>query len=213
MSGISTFTKGLYKENPVFRMALGLCPTLATSSSIENAIGMGIATTFVLVSSNTLISVLMSFFKKIYGESGMKDVDNVRIPIFIVVIASFVTIVDLVMQAYLPALSESLGIFIPLIVVNCIILGRAESFASKNGVFSSVLDGLGMGLGFTLALTAIAFFRELLGNGSLLGVDIMGGSFQPVILMILPPGAFLVVGFYLGFFNWLDQRKAQKGAK
>ena len=213
MSVVSNFTKGLYKENPVFRMALGLCPTLATSSSIENAVGMGIATTFVLVSSNTLVSLLMTVFRKIFGEEGMKDVDNVRIPIFIVVIASFVTIVDLVMQAYFPALSESLGIFIPLIVVNCIILGRAESFASKNGVFSSIVDGVGMGLGFTLALTAIALFRELLGNGSLLGINIMGGDFQPVILMILPPGAFLVVGFYLGFFNWLDQRKARKGVR
>jgi Na+-translocating ferredoxin:NAD+ oxidoreductase subunit E len=210
MSALQNFSKGIYKENPVFRLALGLCPTLATSSSIENAIGMGVATTFVLFSSNTLVSLLISAFKKIFGEEGMKDVDNVRIPIFIVIIASFVTIVDLTMQAYFPALSESLGIFIPLIVVNCIILGRAEGFASKNGVFSSILDALGMGLGFTFALVAIAVFRELLGNGSLAGINIFGASFEPVILMILPPGAFLVVGFYLGFFNWLDERKAGK---
>lgn len=210
MSALQNFSKGIYKENPVFRLALGLCPTLATSSSIENAIGMGVATTFVLFSSNTLVSLLIGAFKKIFGEEGMKDVDNVRIPIFIVIIASFVTIVDLTMQAYFPALSESLGIFIPLIVVNCIILGRAEGFASKNGVFSSILDALGMGLGFTFALVAIAVFRELLGNGSLLGINIFGASFEPVILMILPPGAFLVVGFYLGFFNWLDERKAGK---
>lgn len=213
MSALENFSKGIYKENPVFRLALGLCPTLATSSSIENAIGMGVATTFVLFSSNTLVSLLISAFKKIFGEDGMKDVDNVRIPIFIVIIASFVTIVDLTMQAYFPALSESLGIFIPLIVVNCIILGRAEGFASKNGVFSSILDALGMGLGFTFALVAIAVFRELFGNGSLAGINIFGASFEPVILMILPPGAFLVVGFYLGFFNWLDDRKAGKRSK
>lgn len=211
MSAMSNFTKGLYKENPVFRMALGLCPVLATSSSIENAIGMGLATTFVLLSSNTLVSIVITFFSKIFGEEGMKDVNNVRIPIFIIIIASFVTIVDLVMQAYFPALSESLGIFIPLIVVNCIILGRAESFASKNGVVPSIIDAIGMGIGFTFALVAIAVFRELLGNGTLLGVNIFGEEFKPVILMILPPGAFLVVGFYLGFFNWLDQRKAAKG--
>ena len=211
MSAMSNFTKGLYKENPVFRMALGLCPVLATSSSIENAIGMGLATTFVLLSSNTLVSIVITLFEKIFGEEGMKDVNNVRIPIFIIIIASFVTIVDLVMQAYFPALSESLGIFIPLIVVNCIILGRAESFASKNGVVPSIIDAIGMGIGFTFALVAIAVFRELLGNGTLLGISLFGEEFKPVILMILPPGAFLVVGFYLGFFNWLDQRKAAKG--
>lgn len=210
MSEIQNFTKGIYKENPVFRLALGLCPVLATSSSIENAIGMGAATTFVLISSNTLVSILMGSFKKIFDKEGMRDIDNIRIPIFIVIIASFVTIVDLTMQAYFPALSESLGIFIPLIVVNCIILGRAEGYASKNGVFSSIIDAIGMGLGFTFALIAIAFFREALGNGTLLGINLFGGNFEPVILMILPPGAFLVVGLYLGFFNWLDERKAGK---
>ena len=210
MSVIQNFSKGIYTENPVFRLALGLCPVLATSSSIENALGMGAATTFVLLSSNTLVSILIGSFKKIFGEEGMKDIDNIRIPIFIVIIASFVTIVDLTMQAYFPALSESLGIFIPLIVVNCIILGRAEGFASKNGVFSSIVDAIGMGVGFTFALVAIAFFREALGNGTLLNMNLFGQTFEPVILMILPPGAFLVVGLYLGLFNWLDERKAGK---
>ena len=137
-------------------------------------------------------------------------ISNNFINVGIVIIASFVTIVDLTMQAYFPALSESLGIFIPLIVVNCIILGRAEGFASKNGVFSSIVDAIGMGVGFTFALVAIAFFREALGNGTLLNINLFGQTFEPVILMILPPGAFLVVGLYLGFFNWLDERKAGK---
>jgi electron transport complex protein RnfE len=208
MSMFTNFSNGIFKENPVFKLALGLCPVLATSSSIENAIGMGAATTFVLFSSNTLVSILMGLFRKIFGEAGMKDVNNVRIPIFIVIIASFVTIVDLVMQAYFPSLSESLGIFIPLIVVNCMILGRAEGFASKNDLINSIVDAFGQGIGFTFALVAIAFFRELLGNGTLLGMSIFGAGFEPVLLMILPPGAFLVVGLYLGLFNWLEERNA-----
>jgi electron transport complex protein RnfE len=208
MSMFTNFSNGIFKENPVFKLALGLCPVLATSSSIENAIGMGAATTFVLFSSNTLVSILMGLFRRIFGEAGMKDVNNVRIPIFIVIIASFVTIVDLVMQAYFPSLSESLGIFIPLIVVNCMILGRAEGFASKNDLINSIVDAFGQGIGFTFALVAIAFFRELLGNGTLLGMSIFGAGFEPVLLMILPPGAFLVVGLYLGLFNWLEERNA-----
>lgn len=207
MTSLNDLTKGILKENPVFRLALGLCPTLAVSTSINNAIGMGVAVIFVLVSSNTIVSLLMKLFEKTLSEEGLKSINKIRIPIFIVVIASFVTIVEMVMSAYFPALSESLGIFIPLIVVNCIILGRAEGFASKNPVFASILDGLGMGIGFTIALTAIAFARELLGSGHLLGANILGSGYQPVLLMILPPGAFLVIGLYLGGLNWLESRK------
>ncbi len=207
MSLAAEFVKGIYKENPVFRLALGLCPTLAVSTSINNAIGMGAATTFVLVSSNVMVSLLMVLFAKVLSEEGQKSVNKIRIPVFIVVIASFVTIVEMVMSAYFPALSESLGIFIPLIVVNCIILGRAEGFASKNPVLPSILDGIGMGIGFTLALSAIALMREFLGSGQIFGNLILGESYKPVLLMILPPGAFLVIGLYLGALNWLDSRK------
>ncbi|MFZ0389063.1 MAG: electron transport complex subunit E [Calditrichia bacterium] len=207
MSLISEFLKGIYSENPVFRLALGLCPTLAVSTSIFNAIGMGAATTFVLLSSNIIVSLLILLFTKILSEEGQKSVNKIRIPMFIVVIASFVTIVEMVMGAYFPALSESLGIFIPLIVVNCIILGRAEGYASKNPLLPSIFDGLGMGIGFTLALVAIAFLRELLGSGQLFGVTLLGGGFKPVLLFILPPGAFLVIGLYLGGLNWWDARK------
>ncbi|HFE63269.1 MAG TPA: electron transport complex subunit E [Caldithrix sp.] len=207
MSLSAEFIKGIYKENPVFRLALGLCPTLAVSTSISNAIGMGAATTFVLVSSNTIVSVLIFILAKVLSEEGQKSVNKIRIPMFIVVIASFVTIVEMVMSAYFPALSESLGIFIPLIVVNCIILGRAEGFASKNSILPSIMDGIGMGIGFTLALIAIAFLRELLGSGAILGANIFGADYKPVLLMILPPGAFLVIGIYLGALNWLDSRK------
>lgn len=207
MTLVAELIKGIYKENPVFRLALGLCPVLAVSTSISNAIGMGAATTFVLLSSNTIISLLILFFSKILSEEGQKSINKIRIPVFIVVIASFVTIVEMVMSAYFPALSESLGIFIPLIVVNCIILGRAEGFASKNSLIPSIMDALGMGIGFTLALIAIAAFRELLGSGQLLGLSIFGGEYKPVLLMILPPGAFLVIGLYLGILHWLDARK------
>ena len=209
MSVMSEFIKGIYKENPVFRLALGLCPVLAVSTSISNAIGMGAATTFVLLSSNIIVSLLMLLFSKILSEDGQKSINKIRIPMFIVVIASFVTIVEMVMSAYFPILSESLGIFIPLIVVNCIILGRAEGYASKNPLIPSIADAIGMGIGFTLALIAIAFLRELLGSGTLLGQNIMGGGFKPVLLMILPPGAFLVIGLYLALLNWLDLRKKE----
>ncbi len=207
MSLVAEFIKGIYKENPVLRLALGLCPVLAVSTSITNAIGMGAATTFVLLSSNTIVSLLIISLRKLLSEEGQKSINKIRIPMFIVVIASFVTIVEMVMAAYFPALSESLGIFIPLIVVNCVILGRAEGFASKNSIIPSIVDALGMGIGFTLALTAIAFLRELLGSGELLGQTIFGGDFKPVLLMILPPGAFLVIGIYLGLLNWIDARK------
>ncbi|MEJ2535576.1 MAG: electron transport complex subunit E [Calditrichia bacterium] len=209
MSLVAEFVKGIYKENPVFRLALGLCPTLAVSTSISNAIGMGAATTFVLLGSNTMVSLIILLFTKILSEEGQKSINKIRIPVFIVVIASFVTIVEMIMSAYFPALSVSLGIFIPLIVVNCIILGRAEGYASKNPLIPSIVDALGMGAGFTLALMAIALLRELLGSGEFLGHTLFGGGFKPVLLMILPPGAFLVIGLYLGILNWLDARKKQ----
>lgn len=196
MAVFKAFSKGIYEQNPVFKQALGLCPTLAVTGSIENGLGMGIASTFVLLCSNLLVSLVR------------KGVPNkIRIPIYIVVIASFVTIVDLAMAGFVPDLHKSLGIFVPLIVVNCMILGRAESFAGKNKVGLSLLDGLGMGVGFTLALVIIGAIRELLGNGSLLGIPVMGAGYDPVLIMILPPGAFLTIGFVLGFFNWIENKR------
>ena len=193
------FLNGVITENPTFRLVLGTCPTLAVTTSAINGLGMGAAATFVLLGSNVVISALRKVIP-----------DKVRIPAFIVVICMFVTIIQLVMQAFLPSLYESLGIFLPLIVVNCIILGRAEAFASKNPVVASAFDGLGMGVGFTLALTLIGCIRELLGNGSVFGIDLMGASYQPMLLMILPAGGFLVFGTLLGIINALTNRK--KGA-
>jgi Na+-translocating ferredoxin:NAD+ oxidoreductase subunit E len=195
MSIAKEFFKGFYKENPVFRIVLGLCPTLAVSGSLKNAVGMGVAVTFVLICSNVIISLIRHGVPK-----------EIRIPIYIVVIATFVTIVELVMAAYSPALYKALGIFVPLIVVNCIILGRAEAFAGKNSVFPSFIDGFGMGIGFTLALTLIAIVREILGDGKLWGIPVFGNNYEPVLLFILPPGAFLTLGLFLGFFNWLDSK-------
>ena len=195
MKVVGEFTKGIYKENPVFRLALGLCPTLAVTSLVENGVGMGIAAMAVLICSNMVISIVRGIIPK-----------KIRIPIFIVIIATFVTIVEMLMEAYRPDLHKSLGIFVPLIVVNCIILGRAEAFASRNGVLTSIIDGVGMGIGFTLSLVVISSIREFLGNGSWYGFPILPASYKPVILMILPPGAFLTLGYVLGFFNWLDMR-------
>ncbi|MFC1693758.1 electron transport complex subunit RsxE [Candidatus Latescibacterota bacterium] len=195
MKIVKEFTKGIYKENPVFKLVLGLCPTLAVTTSVENGIGMGVAATIVLVSSNLFISLVRSLVPK-----------KIRIPIYIVVIATFVTIVDMLMEAYRPGLHKSLGIFVPLIVVNCIILGRAEAFASKNNFFVSIVDGVGMGLGFTLSLIIISGIRELLGNGTLYGFPIAPEQYEPIGLMILPPGAFLTLGYVLGFFTWIDRR-------
>lgn len=197
MSLLKEMTKGFVKENPVFVMALGLCPALAVSNSIENAIGMGGAATFVLLCSNILISLLKNFIPP-----------KVRIPCYIVVIASFVTIVDMTMNAYLPELHKNLGIFIPLIVVNCVILGRAEAFAGRNNVVKSIFDGIGMGIGFTLALVAVAFFRELLGAGQLLGINVMPANYQPILIAILAPGAFLTLGLLLGLMNLLKKPEA-----
>ena len=199
MSVIQEFTKGIYKENPVFRLVLGLCPTLAVTSSVDKGIGMGIAASAVLISSNFIISLVRNLVPK-----------RIRIPIYITVIATFVTIVELIMNAYYPALYKSLGIFVPLIVVNCIILGRAEAFASKNGVVRSVVDGIGMGIGFTLSLIIISSIRELLGNGTFYGYPVAPESYKPILYMILPPGAFLTLGYVLSFFNWLDLRTSRK---
>jgi electron transport complex protein RnfE len=181
----------------VFKLLLGMCPTLAVTTTALDGLGMGACTTFVLVMSNIVVSLLRNVIPS-----------RMRLPCFIVVIASFVTIVDLVMQGYFFALSKSLGLFIPLIVVNCVILGRAEAFASKNGIGRSIIDGLGMGIGFTLALTVMAIIREILGNGSVFGVSLLGDSFAPVIVMILPPGAFLTLGYLIALKTMIDRRRA-----
>ena len=188
-NNLQTFTRGFIKENPILVLLLGCCPTLATTTSAINGMSMGLATTFVLIMSNLVISLLKGFIP-----------DKVRIPCFIVVIASFVTIVQLVMQAYVPDIYETLGLFIPLIVVNCIVLGRAEAFASKNTVWPSILDGTGMGLGFTFALTILGCIRELLGSGSMFGLRILPETAN-ILLFILPPGAFICLGFLIAIVN------------
>ncbi len=202
MSAGKELIKGLWSENPIFRLVLGICPTLAVTTTAENGIGMGLAATFVLVCSNTVIAAIRGFIPK-----------KVRIPAFIVTIATFVTIVDLVMNGYFHALHKSLGLFIPLIVVNCIILGRAEAFASKNTVGLSMIDGLGMGLGFTVSLVLIGAIRELLGNGTIFNVSIMGPSYLPLLLMILPPGAFIVLGILLGLMNQAEIKLAERAGR
>ncbi|PLX97964.1 MAG: electron transport complex subunit RsxE [Desulfuromonas sp.] len=191
------FSKGIWRENAVFRLLLGLCPVLAVTTSAENGLGMGLATTFVLVNSNIVVSLLRKMIPP-----------KVRIPAFIVIIASFVTIVQLVMEAYVYSLHKSLGIFIPLIVVNCLILGRAEAFASKNRTFISIIDGVGMGLGFTLALFVLGAVREIFGSGSLLGISLFGSGYEPFLLMILPPGAFITLGILLAGMNKIDSRRS-----
>ena len=190
------FTKGLFKENPTFVQLLGMCPTLAVTTSVINAIGMGLSATAVLVASNVVISLLRKFIP-----------NKIRIASYIVVIAGFVTVIEMLLEAFLPDISKALGVFIPLIVVNCIILARAEAFASKNSVGASALDGLGMGLGFTMSLTLIGAIRELLGAGTLLGINVLGSGFMPATIMILPPGAFLVLGTLLGIINVIKSKK------
>lgn len=192
MNQLQNFTKGFIKENPILVLLLGTCPTLGVTSSAMNGLGMGLATTFVLFMSNIFIAAIKGFIP-----------DKVRIPSFIVVIASFVTIVDLVMKAYTPALYDQLGIFIPLIVVNCIVLGRAEAFAARNGVFSSFIDGLGMGLGFTGALIIIGSIREMLGAGSLFGMKFINAEADGILIFILAPGAFLTLGYLIALINKL----------
>ena len=193
---------GIIPENPTFRLVLGTCPTLAVTTSALNGLGMGAAATFVLICSNLVISLLRNFIP-----------DKVRIPAFIVVICTFVTMVQLLMQAFIPALYESLGIFIPLIVVNCIILARAEAFASKNGPVSSAVDGLGMGIGFTLGLVILGAIRELIGNGSIFGANILGASYEPMLLIVLASGGFLTYGVLLGVFNLIVKKMESKKNK
>ena len=196
---LKEFTKGITIENPTFGLVLGLCPTLAVSTSVINAIGMGLAATFVLLGSNMIISSVRKLIPA-----------QIRIPCFIVIIATFVTIVELLMKAYFPALNLALGIFVPLIVVNCIVLGRAEAFACKKPVLDSIFDALGMGVGFTLALCIIAASREVLGAGKLLGFSLSKG-FEPIAIMILAPGALLTMGLLIGLVNYVHIR--QKKAK
>ena len=194
-SAVQEFTKGLWADIPPFRLVLGLCPILAVTKSVENGIGMGIATTFVLVCSNILISLLRNVIPK-----------RVRIACYIVVIATFVTVVELVMQAFAYPLFLKLGIFIPLIVVNCIVLGRAEAFAAKNGVIASFADGLGMGIGFTLSLTALAVIREVLGSGTFYNIPVFGPSFKPFSFMVQAPGAFVCLGLMLCIMNMFGKK-------
>ena len=193
-NGLKTFTNGILKENPTFALVLGMCPTLATTTSAINGMSMGLATLFVLVCSNIVISLLKNLIP-----------DKVRIPAFIVVIATFVTMVQLVMQAYLPAIYEVLGLFIPLIVVNCIVLGRAEAFAAKNSVGLSALDGLGMGLGFTLSLTVIGAIRELLGSGAIFGFPVFSDHYA-MLIFVLAPGAFIALAYIMGAVNKLQKK-------
>ncbi len=193
---MDVFTAGLWKENPVFVMMLGLCPTLAVTNTLENSLGMSAATIFVLVGSNALISALRHLIPK-----------QIRIIAYIIIIATFVTIVDYLIQAISLDLHNKLGAFIQLIVVNCLILGRAEAYASKNSFTKTVVSALGMGLGFTLALIALGSVRELLGAGQLLGYQIFSSNFEPWVVMILPPGGFIVLGAWLLLFNYLQQRK------
>lgn len=194
-TAVKAFFNGLIKENPTFVLMLGMCPTLAVTTGVINGIGMGLSTTAVLICSNIVISLLRKFIP-----------NKIRIASYIVIVAGFVTIVEMLLKAYVPALSASLGIYIPLIVVNCIILGRAEAFASKNGVIASMFDGIGMGLGFTCSLTLIAAVREILGAGTFAGIKLFGDSFQPMSIMILPPGAFLTLGILLAVITTMAKK-------
>ena len=203
-SPLKAFLNGLITENPTFVLLLGMCPTLAVTTGVTNAIGMGLSTAVVLTCSNIVISLLRNFIP-----------NKIRIASYVVIIAGFVTIVQMLMNAYVPALAGSLGIYIPLIVLICIILGRAEAFASKNNVLLSAFDGLGMGLGFTCALTLIASVREILGAGTFAGIRLFGEGFQPASIMILPPGAFLTLGILLAVINGISakRKKSKEGAE
>lgn len=197
-SNLAIVKNGLIDNNPVLVQLIGMCPTLATSTSVVNALGMGLSATAVLIGSNAVISLIKKFIPS-----------KIRIASYVVVIAGFVTLVEMLLKAYFPDISKTLGLFIPLIVVNCIILARAEAYASKNKVLPSILDGLGMGLGFTLALTILGAIRELLGAGTLLGFSVFGQSYTPVLIMLMPPGAFLTLGIVLGLINWFKMRRAK----
>jgi len=196
MNHKQVLTNGLFKENPTFVQLLGMCPTLAVTTSVINGLGMGLSATAVLIASNFVVSLIRKWIPS-----------KIRIASYVVVIAGFVTVIEMLLKAYLPSVSRSLGLFIPLIVVNCIILARAEAFASKNTVGKSALDGLGMGLGFTLALTLISTIREILGNETFLGTPVFGESFIPATLLILPPGAFIVLGILIAVINALTQKR------
>ena len=200
-SKLSILTKGFFKENPTLILVLGCCPTLAVTTSVTNALGMGAATTFVLLMSNMLISALKNVIP-----------DKVRIPSYIVIIATFVSMIDLLIQGFLPSLSASLGVFIPLIVVNCSVLGRAEAFANKNTVFDSLLDGLGMGIGFTIALTLIVAIREILGSGSIMGFQFIPAEYH-ILIFVLAPGAFLVFGFVMAAVRFIVNKNEEKKKK
>ena len=197
-SNLAIVKNGLIDNNPVLVQLIGMCPTLATSTSVVNALGMGLSATAVLIGSNAVISLIKKFIPS-----------KIRIASYVVVIAGFVTLVEMLLKAYFPDISKTLGLFIPLIVVNCIILARAEAYASKNNVLPSILDGLGMGLGFTLALTILGAIRELLGAGTLLGFSVFGQSYTPVLIMLMPPGAFLTLGIVLGLINWFKMRRGK----
>jgi len=194
---VKNIKNGIINENPIFVQLLGMCPTLAVTTSALNGLGMGLATTAVLIGSNVVIASLRKLIP-----------NKIRIPVFIVVIATFVTLIDMFMHAYALELYKSLGLFIPLIVVNCLILGRAESYASKNSVTPAIFDAVGMGIGFTIALTVLGMVRELLGSGSLFGASLFADSFEPALIMILPPGAFLALGFLIGFVNFISKKRA-----
>lgn len=197
MKLLKDFTNGIIKENPTFRLVLGTCPTMAVTTAVFNGLGMGIAVAVVLICSNLIISLINKIVP-----------NEVRIPIYVVVIATFVTAVEMLIKAFSPALDSALGIFIPLIVVNCIILARAESFASKNPPLNSIMDGLGMGVGVILALVFMSGIREILGAGTFLNKPIFGAGFEPALILILPPGGFLVYGLMIALFNKLTAKKA-----
>ena len=199
---LEDFLKGLWKQNPVFCFLLGMCPTLAVTNSAINGLAMGLAASFVLICSSVIVSIIRKLVPR-----------EVRIAVYVVIIASFVTVADLYLKAKFPDISKALGPYVPLIVVNCIILGRAEAFASKNTVFRSFLDALGMGTGFTLALLLLGMIREVLGMGSILGIRILGKGFEPWVIMILPAGAFLTLGILIGIFNILISAKDSGNAK
>ncbi|MDD2414317.1 MAG: electron transport complex subunit E [Eubacteriaceae bacterium] len=201
MGKFKNFTNGLVKENPTFRLLLGMCPTLAVTTAALNGLGMGLATTVVLIGSNVVISALRKVIP-----------DEIRIPAFVVIIASFVTIVGMVLQAYVPSLYSTLGIYIPLIVVNCIIIGRAEAFAFSHPVFDSLLDGAGMGLGFTMSLTVLGSIREIIGAGTIFGVQIMSSGYEPALIFIMAPGAFLTLGLSIGLINKITEIIERKKA-
>lgn len=199
---IERIKNGLITENPTFVQVLAMCPTLAVTTNTKNALGMGLAATVVLIFSNFLISALRKLIP-----------DKIRIPSYIVIIACFVTVIDMLMHGYVPALYKALGIFIPLIVVNCIILGRAEAYANKHGVVSSIFDGIGMGLGFTAGLLSVGVIREILGSGTILGIQVMPASYKPISIMILAPGAFFTLGSLMTFINYINIKRNKNNSK